>query len=306
MRGSSALALSLAIGAVIGATVMGVPAIRQHFIPAPVASAPVAAPVPDAASAVVAEKRAPEPEAAKPVEVPQPAPADTAARIAAPAPAADNSVPAPTPTATIGENIAKFDVKKALQDRVLGNPDAPVTFYDYSSLSCPHCADFHTKTLLQIRRDYIDPGKVKMVFRPFPLNEPALLGEKIARCVPEDQYFKVLDMLFSNQDKWVYAANVKDALRQMTKVAGVTDALFDSCMANNELEQGIMQIASEGVARHNLKGTPTFVFGSDMPNADTVAGEISYQQFAQKLDALLNGQDPASVTTSSGAASSAQ
>ncbi len=290
MRGSSAIALSIGIGAVIGAIVMGVPAIRQHLAPAPVAvTAPVTRATPAAPAVTTAATPAATPVAEKATE--------TAPPVATPA------TPTAAPVTAVSTTGSTLDVKAALADRVLGNPDAPVTFYDYSSLSCPHCAQFHTTTLIQIKQHYIDDGKVKMVFRPFPLNEPALQGEKIARCAPPEQYFQILDLLFSKQDQWVFAPDVKSALRQMVKVAGITDKMFDDCMANSELEKGIMQIASDGVARHNLKGTPTFIFGSDMPNADTVAGEISYETFSQKLDALLSGRDPASVATGQAAAS---
>lgn len=250
MRGSTAIALSIGIGALIGATVMGVPAIRNQLITAPATTQT------QTATADVAVTKTPD--------------AETLAATVPSAPA--------------------FDVKAALQDRVLGNPDAPVTFYDYSSLSCPHCAQFHTTTLTQIRQHYIDKGTVKMVFRPFPLNESALMGEKIARCAPADQYFNMLDLLFKNQDKWAFDSNAKENLRQIVKVAGINDELFDSCMANTELEKGIMDIASQGVERHNLKGTPSFVFGSDMPNSEVVAGELDFSSFSKRLDDLLAKQ----------------
>lgn len=268
MRNSTALISAIVIGALIGGVTMGIPSIRHRLIPATTTAAATT----------------------------ETAPAQTAENKAAPAPEQQEATPAQNNTeSTDTANAAKantitpsagIDTKTALKDRVLGNADAPLTFYDYSSLSCPHCADFHTNVLPRIKRDYIDTGKVKMVFRPFPLNQPALLGEQIARCVPEEEYFPMLDLLFTNQEKWVFG-DAKANLRQMVKVAGVTDALFDECLKNKLLEQGIVDIASDGSKRFEIKGTPTFIIGEDNSKGEIVSGETDYDSFSQKLDKIL-------------------
>ena len=82
-------------------------------------------------------------------------------------------------------------------DKVLGDADAPVTIVEYASFTCPHCANFHTETMPALKERYIDTGQVRFVFRDFPLNEPALRAGMMARCVPDAQYFNVVDVVFS-------------------------------------------------------------------------------------------------------------
>lgn len=247
MRTSTAIAIAIGIGAILGGIVIGVPAVRKNVIPAP------------AAAPATAETTAPA----------------TLAETAAP-------VAEQKPTGPV------IDVQTALKERVLGDANAPLTFYDYSSLSCPHCADFHTRVFPRLKRDYIDTGKVKMVFRPFPLNEPALLAEKLARCAPEEDYFKLLDIFFSKQQDWLFNGNPRDNLRQMVKVAGINDELFDACIANKPLEDGIMKIAQDGVERFKLKGTPTFILGEDSSAGQVLTGETEYDTFTERFDALLS------------------
>lgn len=277
MRNSTVLVSALLIGALIGGGAMGIPSIRQKLIaPQQAVQAPASA----AQTARTQDAPAPQDTAQQNTQN------ETQASAAA---AASATQTAETP-AQQAQNVAPasgFDVKRALQDRIYGNPDAPVTFYDYSSLSCPHCADFHNNVLPDIKRAYIDTGKVKMVFRPFPLNEPALMAEKLARCVPESEYFPMLDLLFANQKKWLYG-NPEQNLRQLVKVAGITDELFDSCIANKELEEGIIAIARRGSQTFNIKGTPTFVFGDDDTTGEVVAGENNFPSFSARLDKLLS------------------
>ena len=93
-----------------------------------------------------------------------------------------------------------------------GDGDAPVTMIEYASMSCPHCAAFHLETLPIIKKEYIDTGKVKLIFRDFPFNLPALQGSMITKCVGEDLYFKYLDALFSLQKKWVKSKGSRESL----------------------------------------------------------------------------------------------
>lgn len=130
----------------------------------------------------------------------------------------------PAPVATTGEKDAtpaqpadgsRADValaKVTADDKVLGDRDAPVTMIEYSSLTCPHCAHFHTDVLPRIKKEYIDTGKVKLVLRDFPLNQPALIAAQIAHCVPEDRYFGFVSVLFETQAAWAISEDPAAAL----------------------------------------------------------------------------------------------
>ena len=92
--------------------------------------------------------------------------------------------------------------EEALKERVLGQANAPVTIIEYSSLSCPHCAQFHNNVLPKLKKNYIDTGKVKLVYRDFPLGGPAYIAAMMARCAKPDRYFQFLDVLFRDQANW--------------------------------------------------------------------------------------------------------
>src|SRR5439155_182148 len=97
-------------------------------------------------------------------------------------------------------------------DMILGKADAPVTIIEYASLTCPHCAHFSTTTFPKIRSELIEPGKVRWVYRDLPLDHRALLGALLAHCVPKEQYFATIDVLFATQEDWSSAADANAAL----------------------------------------------------------------------------------------------
>lgn len=172
---------------------------------------------------------------------------------------------------------------QALADRVLGNPDAPVTIFDYSSLTCPHCATFHVQTLPKLKDQYLDTGKAKLVFRDFPFDAAALRGAMMARCAPKDRYYAVLDVLFKQQDKWTRAADPIKALAQLGKLAGISQADFDACMANQALADGILKMRMDGEQKYKVDSTPTFVLND---GAGRVDGAQPFEKFAEAIDKL--------------------
>src|SRR5690606_4916355 len=111
------------------------------------------------------------------------------------------------------------DVKAALKDHSIGAADAPIVIEDFSSLTCPHCAFFHNTIFPKIKENYIDKGKVRWVFKGFPLNEPALRAEMVARCAPGDNYAKLADYMYANQPKWAFASDPLGTLNIMLRVA---------------------------------------------------------------------------------------
>ena len=86
---------------------------------------------------------------------------------------------------------------------VIGNKDAPITIIEYASMSCSHCATFHNNTLPDIKKEYIDTGKVRMVFRDYPFNYPALLGSMMMRCITNDLRYDYMNALYKLQNTWV-------------------------------------------------------------------------------------------------------
>lgn len=178
---------------------------------------------------------------------------------------------------------APLSTEAALEDRVLGDPAAPVTILDYSSMTCPHCADFSNKTLPRIKKEFIDTGKAKLVFRDFPFDGAALKAAMLARCAPPERYYGLLDLLFQKQDQWAHAADPLLALGRLGKLAGLSQADIDACFANQALADGILKIRMDGEKKYGIESTPTFIFND---GKEKLAGALSFDEFAKTINKL--------------------
>jgi protein-disulfide isomerase len=165
-------------------------------------------------------------------------------------------------------------------DRVLGKPDAPITIVEYASLSCPHCAHFATEVLPKLREKWIDPGKVRLVLRAYPLDEPALRAEMVARCAPAERYFPLVETLFETQDKWVVAKDWHAALERIARLGGIGKKEFDTCLGDKALEDQVAQSRLTAAQQLDVNSTPTFFI-----NGTKYDGEPSFEAF----DKLLSG-----------------
>ncbi len=167
-----------------------------------------------------------------------------------------------------------------LADKVLGNAAAAVTMVEYSSLTCPHCASFHSATLPQIKTAYLDTGKVKLIYRDFPLDSAAMSAAMVARC-SGDRYFTVVDQLFQSQAAWSGSANPTAAIKVVVASTGMTSAEVDACVALTELRNGITNMKAAGQQQFGVGGTPTFIIGSQ-----TIAGAYPFATFDAVLKPL--------------------
>ena len=147
-------------------------------------------------------------------------------------------------------------------DMTMGNPKAKVVFIEYAAPMCPHCAHFNNDIMPEIKKAYIDTGKVFYVFRVFPIGAPDGVAEKLARCLPRAKYFPFMDQLFKSQQQWDPEYGVQDvrgALLQQARIAGMNEAQFNACTNDTREEATINQVASDGQAKYNITGTPTIV-----------------------------------------------
>jgi protein-disulfide isomerase len=167
-------------------------------------------------------------------------------------------------------------------DRFMGAADAPVTMIEYSSLTCPHCAAFHRDTLPQLKKEYIDTGKVRLVYRDFPLDKTALRAAMLARCVEPKRYFGLLDVLFGGQDGWSRAKDPIAALRAIGRLAGMSNEKIAACMADAKLETGILNSRLKGTQQHDVRSTPTFII-----SGRKVAGALPFEEFDKILRPLV-------------------
>ena len=172
--------------------------------------------------------------------------------------------------------------EEILADRVLGDPKAPVTLEEYASLTCPHCAAFHKDVLPVLKKDYIDTGKVKLVYRDYPLDRLALAATMMARCAPKERYFGLLETLMRTQESWARSPDPNAALQRLGQVAGLSKESFDACMNDKEVFDGIMAIRAEYDEKVKITGTPTFVLDGRKLNIANSADE-----FRKVLDAAV-------------------
>jgi len=173
-------------------------------------------------------------------------------------------------------------VEEAMAEMVLGAKDAPVTIIEYSSLGCPHCAAFHRDVLPALKKEYIDPGKVRLVYRDFPLGTPALAAAMIARCAGPRKFFGFIEIIFRSQAQW---SSSRDPLAELTKVArfgGMSAADVDACLKVQPLLDSIRQGKDHAYKNLDVNSTPTFLIGSHRIN-----GNVPLEDFKKAIDKAL-------------------
>ena len=169
-----------------------------------------------------------------------------------------------------------------LGDHVLGSPDAPVTIIEYASMTCPHCAHFHETTYPEMKKKYIDTGKVRFIFREFPLDALAAAGSMLARCAGKDKYFPMIETLFSQQKDWVVQKPLAPMLG-IAKQAGFTQQSFDECLANQQMLSAIEE-GRNRATKLGVNSTPTFFI-----NGKVVRGALTPEELDKQVAPYLKG-----------------
>ena len=167
-------------------------------------------------------------------------------------------------------------------EMALGRDDAPVTIIEYASLSCPHCAKFHEETLPALREKYIDTGKVRLVFREFPLERTAFLASIIARCAGEKRYFAFIDAFFKKQRAWYSADDPFEALLQIARLGGLSAKDVRACVEDEALGDGILQTRLDAEQEHGISSTPSFVI-----DGRTYLGALTLQEIERIIIPLI-------------------
>src|SRR5438477_4670383 len=171
-----------------------------------------------------------------------------------------------------------------LGDMSLGQPNATVTIIEYASMTCPHCAHFHETVYPKLKAQYIDTGKVRFIFREFPLDLKAAAGSMLARCVGKDdpnKYFAVVDTLFRTQEHWAQNDTV-DALKRVGRQAGFSAQSVDSCLASQDTLDAIKKTQEHAYEKLKVNSTPTFFVNGTM-----LKGGAEFEEFKKVIDPLL-------------------
>lgn len=165
-----------------------------------------------------------------------------------------------------------------LPDMILGDPEAPIEIIEYASMTCPHCATFHNDTLPQLKAEWIDTGRARLIFREFPLDRLAVVASAVARCSGPDHYFGFIDVLFETQSTWARAEDPVEAIKQIVRMGGLDPAMVDTCMADSAVIDGIIATRLHGEQNYEIKSTPSIIIDGELH-----AGDMSYEE----LDAML-------------------
>jgi protein-disulfide isomerase len=182
---------------------------------------------------------------------------------------------------------ARAEDAAPMADRFVGKADAPVTIYEYASLTCTHCAEFQRDTLPKLKAAYVDTGKVKIVYRDFPLDRYALKASLMTYCAPEDRYFALVDLIYKQLGVWAHGAEPEKGLAQLGKLAGLSQEKIDACWNDKALTDRILARRMEGEKKFGIEATPTFVFND---GAAKIQGADSFEAFAKVIDGLLPKQ----------------
>ena len=178
------------------------------------------------------------------------------------------------------------DVAKpvSLPDMALGPANATVTITEYASMTCPHCAAFNETVFPKIKSEYIDTGKIRYVFREFPLDIKAAAGSMLSRCIAKDdgaKYFAVTDMLFRQQNDWVMK-NTTETLTRIGKQAGLSQQAVEDCLKDQALLDKIAADQKYAAEVLKVNSTPTFFI-----NGEKIKGETSFEEFDKRIKSLL-------------------
>ena len=170
-----------------------------------------------------------------------------------------------------------------VKDMAIGDANAPITLIEYASFTCPHCATFHKNVFKQLKKDYVDTGKVKFVFREVYFDRYGLWAGMVARCGGGMRYFGITDLIFENQREWAQGepGEIAGNLRKFGKQAGLDDATLDACMTDGDKASALTAFYQENAKADGIRATPSLVINGKLHE------NMSYDDLKKVLDAEL-------------------
>lgn len=184
----------------------------------------------------------------------------------------------------IGASDVRAEVS-VVPERIMGNPGAPVTVEEFISLTCPHCGEFYTTVLPELEKRYVDTGKVRFILRDFPLDGVALKAAALARCMPAEQFYPFINILYSNLQQWVMnPAGPEKILMQYAKLGGLSDDKAQSCMKDTAMLDALVAGREKAADKYGIDATPSFVING---GKEKITGMKSVEEFSAVIDKLL-------------------
>lgn len=181
------------------------------------------------------------------------------------------------------QDAAEVDTS-TIVEMVQGAEDAPITMIEYASFTCPHCAAFHQGPYQEIKKNYIDTGKVKLIYREVYFDKYGLWASMVARCGGTDKFFGISDLIYKGQSDWSKlgsAPEIVGEFRKIGRLAGIGEAELDACLQDGQKAQTLVAWYQQNAEEDGVTGTPSFVI-----NGEKVANQ-SYAEFEKLFEAEL-------------------
>lgn len=168
----------------------------------------------------------------------------------------------------------------------IGNTDAKVTVKVFSSLTCPHCANFHTIIFNNLKKDFIDKGLVKFEHHAFPLDLAALNAEIIVRChIDNDKKFLLLEKIYEKQKLWAIGSDINiinNSIKKIGSELNLTNDKMDNCLKDDRVQDDILNQRIDAQKKYNIESTPTIII-----NDKKYTGKVDYKQFKKAIEKKL-------------------
>ena len=183
--------------------------------------------------------------------------------------------------------VKSYSVETKIQNDflVVGSSNAPVKIKIFSSLTCPYCANFHIKVIPKIKENYVDSGKVQLIFIDFPLDQAAFNASKLLHCVDSKKQLKLLDTIYENQKKWTNGVDfneINDNLKKMVKNLGINSDQFDKCLHDEVVSDKILNARINAQKKYSINSTPTIII-----NEKKLDGDGSFNNIKKKIERLI-------------------
>ena len=167
----------------------------------------------------------------------------------------------------------------------IGSYDAIVKIKIFSSLTCPHCANFHIKVVPKIIKEYVESGKAQLIFIDFPLDQAAFNASKLLHCIDQKKQISFLDIVYDTQSNWTNGSNIEDINNNLKKIAknlGISPEQFDKCLIDEDISDKILNNRIEANQKYSISSTPTIVI-----NEKKLEGSASFKNIKKKIEKII-------------------
>ena len=165
---------------------------------------------------------------------------------------------------------------------VMGEDNAVVKIKIFSSFTCPHCANFHFKIIPEIKKQYIENGKVQLIFIDFPLDQAAFNASKLLHCVNKDKQMSFMDIIYEKQTQWANSNDINEINNNLKKIAvdfDIDSDQFDKCITNETISDKILNNRIDAGKKYSINATPTIVI-----NEKKLEESVNFKNIKKKIE----------------------